>query len=220
MLKFFRRKSSSLADTISMSDFRSIIETHLGAVPESMGFSKVDSCRWVLDCRNGVRKLVELSAHKGAVYYLLWGYSFDSVPHFNSSMTRLNRHRTDKSAILDLFALYRDYSPFCFDQYVSAEEHEIRVGNAVPLFLCEMELFSQESCSCDDLLKICERSRQSSGDFAEFFSHTQMPLVYAYLLNRTGRRKRALSILSQFLEGLEISPRLHNELLDTLEISS
>lgn len=220
MFNLFRKKSSSgvYREPISIGDFKSVIDSDIGPGLISLGFTAVSPCKWVLNCGTGVRKVVELSPHKGGVYHLLRGLSLDAVPHFNSSFTKLRYHRSDTSAVLDLFALYDDYSRFRFNQFVTAEEHLVRVKEVAPLFLGEMDTFIQQSSHSVDLLEICEKSREVSGEFAEFYTHTQLRLAYAYLLNRSGCRERAVDELSRFISDLEIEEQMGEKLFTVLEI--
>jgi hypothetical protein len=70
----------------------------LDAVLIPLGFERTGKRLWVNSANAPFRRIVELSAHKGATDTLRWGYSFDFCPLTDNHGTKVIWARTPKSA--------------------------------------------------------------------------------------------------------------------------
>jgi hypothetical protein len=68
------------------------------AAPE--GLQRVADRRWVGEPHDGIRRILEFQALKGAQYSARWGFSVDFVPNLQGD--RLSWKRTAKTAMFDL----------------------------------------------------------------------------------------------------------------------
>jgi hypothetical protein len=68
------------------------------AAPE--GLQRVADRRWVSEPHDGIRRILEFQALKGAQYSARWGLSVDFVPNLQGA--RLSWKRTAKTAMFDL----------------------------------------------------------------------------------------------------------------------
>lgn len=81
------------------------VQFHIGeavsAALTSQGFSLTRPLQWIDSRGVPVRRVFEYWQLKGGVVAPRWGYSFDFVPHLSGG--KIKWHRTDKSALLDVF---------------------------------------------------------------------------------------------------------------------
>lgn len=82
-----------------MVELSAEIVAHLqAAAPE--GLQRVADRRWVGEPHDGIRRILEFQALKGAQYSARWGFSVDFVPNLQG--VRLSWKRTAKTAMFDL----------------------------------------------------------------------------------------------------------------------
>jgi hypothetical protein len=65
------------------------------------GFISPKPLFWVCSADSPIRRVFEYSQTKGGTLIPRWGYSLDFVPHLSAG--KLKWHRTEKSALLDIF---------------------------------------------------------------------------------------------------------------------
>ena len=81
------------------------VQSHIGeAVSAALaprGFSLANPLQWIDSRAAPLRRVFEYWQLKGGVVAPRWGYSFDFVPHLSGG--KIKWHRTEKSALLDVF---------------------------------------------------------------------------------------------------------------------
>jgi hypothetical protein len=166
------------------------------------GFVKVSARRYVRKRLVGTRDVIELHSDRG-ILILVWGFSFDFVPHIAGRFTETVRwHRTDKSANLDL--RYSGLGRLC-----SGPREQ---GATIQLWRGESRLRQDAQLSKDRLLlkalaKLDSvRNLHDVSDLFEsearethFFNFPQIVLAYAFYLARTGNEAEARHYMSEWL---------------------
>jgi hypothetical protein len=163
------------------------------------GFAKISARKYVRKRFIGTRDVIELHSDRGSLI-LIWGFSFDFVPHIAGRFTETVRwHRTDKSTNPDL--RYSGLGKLC-----SGPREQ---GAAIQLWRGESQLRQEAQLSKDRLLPKAfakldsVRNLHDVRDLFEsearetyFFNFPQIVLAYAFYLAKTGNEVGARHYMS------------------------
>ena len=201
-------------ELMSAEIFNGEIDLHFGSALCEIGFEKIKENLWVQDLGTGVRKVVTIIHWKGAQSTPRWGYSLDYVPHFDNSYKNIYWHRTNKSAMIDVFPFYFDFFKYSFYRLRSLEDHAKCIQECTPLMIKDMNDFYNLGSKTDDLaaiLKKCE-SHKSSG--LGFWNWSQLPLAYAFTLNKIGNEQKANEVLELFINRTDVASKVKQKLIE------
>jgi hypothetical protein len=194
------------------------IQQHVGPVVDELlgprGFVCQKPLCWLRSNDAPVRQMFRYGQKKGGVLTPEWGYSLDFVPHLSGG--KLKWHRTEKSALFDLFI--DDQSPELLLYYIWGtagllEQMPGKIVKAVALaaaFWGTGHAPSQMPSVIDEA-----RLKPMSGIY------TQLPLAAALCFARIGRKEEGHRELEAFFERHNVSPEteaklwhIFNEALD------
>jgi hypothetical protein len=167
------------------------------------GFAKMSARTYVRKRLIGARDVVELRSN-GASLLLVWGFSFDFVPHIAGRFTETVRwHRTDKSASPDL--RYSGLGRFC-----SGPKEP---GATIQLYQGESRLREEAELSRTRLLPRALANLDSVRNLLDFrplfefeareksfFNFPQIVLAYAFYLAKIGHEVEARHYMSEWLQ--------------------
>jgi len=167
------------------------------------GFAKASARKYVRKRFIGARDVVKLHSDRGSLI-LVWGFSFDFVPHIAGRFTETVRwHRTDKSASTDLG--YSGLGRFCSGPR--------EPGATIELWRGESRLRQEAEFAKDQLLPRALAkldSVRSLRDFRclfefearekYFYNLPQVGLAYAFYLAKIGDEVEARRYMSEWLK--------------------
>jgi len=212
MLSLIKKKSP--IELMSAETFNGEIDLHLGKALTKIGFSKTKQNHWVQDLGTGVRKIVTIMHWKGAESTPRWGYSLDYVPNFDNSCKNIFWHRTNKSAMIDVFPLYFDFFKYSLSRFSSPNDHENFLKAQLPNMLKDMDDFYKIGSDPSNLVNILEKCEAHKTSGPGFWNWTQLPLAYAFTLGKSGNLHKANEMLVAFINRREIAPKAKQKLLD------
>lgn len=197
--------------------FNGEIERHLGAALCDTGFERIKENHWVRDLGIGVRKVVTIMHWKGAVSTPRWGYSLDYVPHFDNSYKNIYWHRTNKSAMIDVFPLYFDFFKYTLSRFNTPGTHDICLEASTPRMIQDMSSFYAQGCEIRNLVSILEKCESHKTSGLGFWNWSQLPLAYAFTLNKSGNIKKANEILGSIIRRTDMTPKAMEKLLERFQ---
>ena len=167
------------------------------------GFKKVGARKYVRSRISGVRDVVELRSTMVSLI-VVWGFSFDFVPHIAGRHTETVRwHRTDKSANPDL--RFSGLGKYCSGPR--------EAGAEIPYWHGELRFREQADCSKRMLLPKALLELASIIHFYDFrrlfeveaedkffFNLPQLSLAYCFYLAKLGDEMKARSYMSKWLQ--------------------
>lgn len=86
---------------LTIADVHAHVCKAVDAAFSARDFQSMKPLQWVDSSSKPIRRIFEYWQLKGGVVAPRWGYSFDFVPHLSGG--KLKWHRTEKSALLDVF---------------------------------------------------------------------------------------------------------------------
>lgn len=219
MIRWFSKPQTPI-EPLSAARFNGEIDRQLGAALCDLGFEKSRQNAWVQDLGNGRRQVVRMMHWKGARSTPQWGYSLDHVPHFDTAFKRLSWHRTNKSAMLDVFPLYQDFSRYQLSRFARPEDHAGSLQELTPKIIREITAFFAAGSGDEVLLEILARSEgYRADDVIGFWNWQQLPLAYAFTLNRCGKTQQANQVLEAYLDKHEVAPEGRQQLMKRFAIA-
>ncbi len=178
--------------------FNDGIEQSYGKALRDVGFTTIKQNKWVHDLGTGIRKIVIIRHMKGASAPM-WGYSLDYVPHFCSSQRNIYWHRTNKSALVDVFPLYFDFHQYSMPRFSSDQKHIQRLQSFTPHMIQHMNDFYNLGNETQNLVDILKRCENVVSNGLGFWNYCQLPLAYAFTLNKNGNNTEAYKLLEDYL---------------------
>lgn len=194
--------------------FNGEIERHLGTALCNTGFEKIKENHWVKDLGTGVRKVVTIMHWKGAESTPRWGYSLDYVPNFDNSYKNIYWHRTNKSAMIDVFPFYFDFFKYSLSRFNTPRKHAKNLENNTPHIIQDMNDFYSQGSETTELVSILEKCEAFKTSGLGFWNWSQLPLAYAFTLNKTGNTEKANEILDTYLRKTDIAPKAREKLIE------
>jgi hypothetical protein len=151
-----------------------------------LGLTQITPRRWIDGSKPPVRRLFELGVGKTGDISLRWGFSLDFVPHVSGDSVRW--HRSDKSAMLDIFIdpkkmptiwcpraeQFRDEFPILLSKAVAAAKKDWKRGSTY-----------------EGVLQILREIRKRNTNWLTYEMYPQGRLAYAFLTAKTGKLKLA-----------------------------
>lgn len=201
-------------ELMAAETFNGKIDRHFGSALCEIGFEKIKENKWVKDLETGIRKVVTMMHWKGAVSTPRWGYSLDYVPHFDNSYKNIYWHRTNKSAMIDVFPIYFDFFKYSFSRFSTPDEHSKKLKELMPEIIYDINEFYSSGCEMQDLVSILEKCHSSRSSGLDFWNWTQLPLAYAFVLNKSGESEKAKIILDKFVDRENIAVNAKQKLID------
>lgn len=167
------------------------------------GFAKISARRYIRKRFIEARDVVELRSNRGTLI-LVWGFSFDFVPHIAGRFSETVRwHRTDKSANPDL--RYSGLGRLCSGprelgasiqlwqgESRLRQEAELSKAQLLPRALAKLDSV-RDLLNCRHLFEIEAREKY-------FFNFPQMVLAYAFYLAKIGDEVEARRYMSEWLQ--------------------
>ena len=194
--------------------FNGEIDRYYGSALCDNGFEKIKENMWVQDLGTGVRRIVTIMHSKGAESTPRWGYSLDYVPHFDNSHKNIYWHRTNKSAMVDAFPFYFDFPKYSMSKFTPPDEHAKKLEASTPFMIKDMNNFYSLGSDTKDLVSILEKCEAHKTTGPGFWNWTQLPLAYAFTLNKNGNTQMANKILDTYLSKTDIAPKAREKLIE------
>ena len=88
-------------ELLTIAEVHELVSGAVDAGLASRSFQSLKPLQWIDSSSTPIRRIFEYWQLKGGVVAPRWGYSFDFVPHLSGG--KLKWHRTEKSALLDVF---------------------------------------------------------------------------------------------------------------------
>ena len=211
-------EEESIWERMSDKTFNEVIDNNFTIALCNIGFERIKKNIWVQDLKNGIRKIVTIRHWKWSVSTPMWGYSLDYVPNFNSSYDNIYWHRTNKSAMIDIFPLYFDFFKYTIEQRTTIKDHIKKINNYIPLIIKDMNDFYDLGNNTEDLIKILEKCKTNKTKQFRFEMWVQLPLAYIFTLNKNGNTKKANELLNIYLnENSNITPEVKRKFLERFD---
>jgi hypothetical protein len=186
---------------LSATERDEIVARHLRDFLPPLGLTERTMRSWIDGAHFPVRRLFEIKLLKGASMKANWGFSLDFVPHITGG--RLQWHRTDRTAILDVVMDPKDlHTP----SHIHGPE---RLAEGLRSLLPEAIKRAGESwrrgATFHGMLHLIREIRDQHTNCFEYPNYTQLPLAYAFLLAKTGDLRNAEAELDKYAlsHGLE-----------------
>jgi hypothetical protein len=167
------------------------------------GFAKISARRYVRQRFTGVRDVVELRSDR-ATLILVWGFSFDFVPHIAGRFTETVRwHRTNKSATPDL--RYSGLGRFCSGPREPGATIQLWQGESrlrQEAELSKFRLLPRALATLDSIRNLHGFRQLFEFEAREkhFFNFPQVVLGYAFYLAKIGDEGEARRYMSEWLQ--------------------
>ena len=220
MFSLFKKTVKPTNELLCGKLFNGEIDNILGNALIDIGFDKIKENKWVKDLGAGSRQIVTIAHWKGATSSPSWGYSLDYVPHFDNLRKHIYWHRTNKSALIDVFPLFFDFQKYSFERFTSHKNHIKALKVALPEIIRDIELFYSRGSGLDELISILERSKAHDGRGLGFWNYLQLPLAYAFVLNKCGQYESARLLLLKWIDMYDIKPELIDKLWKRFQLAS
>jgi hypothetical protein len=166
------------------------------------GFAKVSARKYVRKRFIGVRDVVELHSDRASLI-LVWGFSFDFVPHVAGRLTETVRwHRTDKSAKPDL--PYSGLGRFCSGPREPGATIELWRGESrlrQDAELSKAQLLPKALAKLDSVRRLRDFRPLFELEAREkyFYNVPHLGLAYAFYLAKVGDEVEARRYMSEWL---------------------
>ncbi len=213
MISLFKKKKI-YTELIGAEVFNGEIDHFFGSALCKIGFENIKKNMWIQDLETGVRKIVTIMHWKGATSTPQWGYSLDYVPHFNNSYNNIFWHRTNKSAMIDVFPFYFDFSKYLLSRFTTPKEHTQKLESFTPLIIQDLNEFYDLGSDTNDLVNILEKSEAYNASGLGFWNWVQLPLAYAFTLNKIGNSQKANEFIDKYLSKHDIAPKARAKLIE------
>lgn len=181
------------------------------------GFVSPKPGKWVKEHCESSRPMIEIRHYKGATSAPIWGFSLNYAPHFNNSLTKLNWHRTVKSAKLDIFPFDEFNDGLNISRFASVQEHETIVADVLRSALGRATTFFDSVSSTEDLLPIFERLRAFRGSGIGYCNYSNVPLAHAFTLRVNDRSSEGKLILDEYVRRMNVPDAALNDLWHRFE---
>ena len=172
---------------LSAAERDAIATTQLREFLSPLGLTERAPRSWIDSTQAPARRLFEIQILKAASMKACWGFSLDFVPHISGG--RVRWHRTDKTAMLDVFIDPRDMlrpsflqGPAILIQGLQGllPEATIRAGESW-----------RQGATFHGMLEIIRGIQNGQTNCFGYRNYTQLPLAYAFLLAKTGDLRTA-----------------------------
>ncbi len=183
-------------------------------------FAKVGARRYVRERIPSVRDVIEFRSNAVSLL-LVWGFSFDFVPHISGRHSETVRwHRTIKSANPDL--RYSGLGMLCSGPRVPGAEMIFSQGEAQfrqEAELCKKTLLNQALATLSSVSKLHDFRPLFEAETREelFFNSPQVSLAYAFYLANIGDEVQARRYMSKWLQRSPYRKETQRRLLQLFE---
>ena len=161
---------------------------------------------------DSTRPMIEIWHYKGAISAPVWGFSLNFVPHLNNSLTKLNWHRTVKSAKLDVIPFDEFDDKLNMSRFSSAKAHESIVADVFRSALGCAATFFDSVRSTEDLIPIFERLQAFQGSGLGYWNYSNVPLAHAFTLRVNDRYSEGKLILDEYVRRSNVPETVLDDL--------
>ncbi len=184
-------------DLLSATQRDEIIVAHLREFLPSLGLIELSTRTWIDGSQPPARRIFELQLLKAASMKACWGFSLDFVPHISGG--RLRWHRSDKSALLDVFIDPKNLPNPSFIQGSAHLAADLRT--LLPEAVAKAQESWKRGSTFHGMLDIIREIRAKKTNCFDFYNYCQLPLAYAFLSAKVGDLQSAEQEIEQYVQA-------------------
>jgi hypothetical protein len=210
-------QSPTEVDLLKAAERDAIVECHLNRLLSPLGLTENSARSWIDGSAPPARRMFQISLLKGASMKACWGFSLDFVPHISgwnlpsTSRRKICRHRTDKSAMLDVIVDPRDLTQYC--SLFGAAQLNSELGQHLPTAVERARETWRRGETWRGMLEIVQELREKPINCFGFHNYTQLPLAFAFLNAKLGDMAAAESELETYVQGCKLGDEVAAELI-------
>lgn len=204
------------------TEIKSLLFPPFDAALNALGLYRQGQMIWVErnSDENGIRRMFEIRALKGAGLSTEWGYSFDFVPHISGSSVKW--HRTEKSALIDV-SLGSGRRADEMTYLYGLDHLAGQIPAALDASMAAAQTFWTPRPALTDLPALMDSvasKRARSKTMPSINLLPQMQIAQAFILARTGNVQEAEVMLRGTLAKLSADPDVTSEMLKRLRATA
>jgi hypothetical protein len=204
-------------DPLKATERDAIVGRHLNTLLPPLGLTKIADRSWIDGSVPPARRMFQVSLLKGEGMKACWGFSLDFVPHIsgwnlpNKAKRKISRHRTDKSAMLDVVVDPRDLKQYC--SLFGAAQLNNELSRHLPTAVELARETWRRGETWRGMLELVRELRDHPTNCLGFYNYTQLPLAFAFLSAKVGDMAVAETVLETYARQCELSDEVTAELI-------